>query len=103
MVLGKNAKAVIQICLSFFRHQPHSLFFILIPRLSGYFLPVAYKKSHNRLRVLEIMQLEVVSVMLLSIRIVKDVMVQSLHQWNTFDRSEEMRSFSMPLSGMRMS
>ena len=36
------------------------------------------------------MQLEVISVMLRSIRIVKDVMVQSLHQWDAFDRSEEI-------------
>ena len=36
------------------------------------------------------MQLEVISVMLRSIRIVKDVMVQSLYQWNPFDRGEEI-------------
>ena len=36
------------------------------------------------------MQLEVISVILRSIRIVKDVMVQSLYQWYTFDRGEEI-------------
>ena len=36
------------------------------------------------------MQLEVISVILRSIQIVKDVMVQSLYQWDTFDRGEEI-------------
>lgn len=80
MSFGKNAKTFVQIGLSFFLRQPHSLFLLPIPFFLGHLSFIAYMESHNGGWIFEVMQLEVISIALCGALIVKNVMVHSLYQ-----------------------
>ena len=90
MVLGKDAAAIVQICLLFFFHQPHGFFLLLIPfRLENRFF-ITYKESYNGYWIFESMQLQVIGIILRSFRFIKDVMVEPFDQIDTFCHSEEI-------------
>lgn len=103
MALGKNLETVVKICLTFFFHQPHGFFLLLIPfRLENRSF-ITYKESYNGCRIFEFMQLEVIGIILRCFQFIKDVMVEPFHQINAFRWRKEIFRYDVAELVIRIS